>query len=520
MGALLLAALLALPAAAQRRGAAVEAAASESAGAGSRARAGLGALQPLPLSGGPVALVPSLTPPLSPALAPMLPAPLAAGRPDAARARPLPAALAAPAAPLPAAPPESAKAAGAEGGQERAAAGDQERAAAGAAAALTQAAGEEDTSLAELADQARQVFGESAGPGELSAEYLRPGESMGFSEGAARAYESARAAFRSSPGPGTNAALVSAAADLMASAGVAAEAGERAAFSGGVQAVLKILPRLDGPPLNRLAYDLQRKLGSGMEYAPLRTLGGVAAYSSGGRVLFLPDFSRQESFEAILHEARHAAFAKRMAAGDLSAFHPALVAYRGRAIAPGAQSYDSYMSLEEVSTHAKTLLHAALRAKRGGSREEAAEAGRRYAYQMLDVLRTTEINLTQLRRRLEEGAVETERLSDSSWQSFPGGHWESLRLPHAILVLPVPEEAPAPKRSALARLLQGRLPTPGEKAARRHLEALQPLLGPAARQVEAYLAALGAGDVEAAAAAASRLTALAAAADRRFAASR
>jgi hypothetical protein len=374
------------------------------------------------------------------------------------------------------------------------------------------------TSVGELIDYTKRIFGESTKAGFESADYLRPGEPFRFGAAEASSYRAALDAPGAKSGAKAVGELVGAAAALAKSAGNNAVIGERAGHDGIMRPVLSIVPEREGHRLNRLAWDLSRAYDSAVEYAPHRTRGGVAAYNSAEKVLFLPDFGRDEAFEAILHESRHASFAKRLRRGDLSVFHAALLAYSGRAIAPGAETYVAYMSLEELSAHVKTLLHAILRARREPGGTGAADA-RKYAYQLADVLRTADINMRQLARMLERGGVKSYLVAGESWPAIPGGHWEAINLPHSILVLPVLDGAPEPKRNLWDRVFKGVPEAPAVKAARRHAEALRPLTAALSRELQTFLDALtnGGGDLEKARASAVRMVSLADKADKAFA---
>lgn len=372
----------------------------------------------------------------------------------------------------------------------------------------------EKTPVGELIELTKRMFGESSHAGYKSAEYLRPGAPFRFAESEVFRYHSALIVPGAKTGVEEVRALVDAAAGLAKSAGIAAEIGERAG-----KPVLKIVPLKDGHRLNRLAWDMKETYDSTIEYAPAKTNGAVAAYNSTDRVLYLPDFGRDDSFEAILHESRHAHFTKRLRRGDISAFHLSLVAYRGRDIAPNASSYTEYMSMEELSTHAKTLLHEIIRAARqgGGAGVSGARAD---AWQFMDVLRTAEINLFQLQRLLASGSLKSYRLTGETWPEVGGGHWEAINLPHAILALPVLDGPPAPKRGLWSRLFKDEPETAALKAARRHAAALRPLVRALAVEVEAYLEATkgDAPDLKKARAAAARMVSLADKADKAFAA--
>lgn len=372
----------------------------------------------------------------------------------------------------------------------------------------------EKTPVEELIAYTKRLFGESDKPGFATAEYLKPGAPLEFGAAETSQYRAALGASGAKSRAEPLAALVAASEALAKSAGITVERGERAKADGTVNPALKIIPDRNGHRLNRLAYDLQKNFDTTMEYAPDRTDGGVAAFNSALQVLFLPDFGRDDAYEAILHESRHAAFTKRLKRGDLSVFHASFVAYPRRSIAPGASSYTDYMSLEEISTHAKTLLHDILRAQRGA--KKGVSDARADAYQFVDVLRSAETNLFQLQRL---GSLKSYRLTGESWPAIPGGHWEAVNLPHAIMVVPVLDGPPAAKRGLWARLFKDEPEPEAVLVARKHADALRPLIAALGRELEIFFAATSgdAPDLKKTRAAAVRMTSLAAEADKRFA---
>ncbi len=374
----------------------------------------------------------------------------------------------------------------------------------------------EDAPIGNLIEFTKRMFGESSKSDHQSAEYLRPGAPFHFGSAEVYRYRSALIVPRAKSGVEELQTLISAAESLARSAGIAVERGERTRADGFQSPVLKIIPERQGHRLNRLAWDLQKNFDSAVEYAPDRTDGGVAAYNSTQQVLFLPDFGRDDAFEAILHESRHAAFTKRLRRGDLSLFHGSLVAYSGRAIAPHASSYVDYMSFEEISTHAKTVLHDLLRARRDGGAKALSDA-RADAYQFADVLRSAQINLFQLRRLR---GLKSYRLTGETWPVIPGGHWEAVNLPHAIFVVPVLDGPAPPKRGLWSRLFKDDPESTAVLAARRHGDALGPLVTALTAELEVFFDALKGdeADLVKARTSASRMVRLSDQADKLFSA--
>ncbi|MBI2362591.1 MAG: hypothetical protein HYV15_04335 [Elusimicrobia bacterium] len=394
-----------------------------------------------------VPVVPSLPAPLAPTLAPSLPgAPSLAAAPSptlpsAALAKPAAANAALPASAFaePAAPAAAAAQADAVGVPE--------------ALKPVQAAFAEEApdGLDALDDDrllslTKRLAGESSGgAGAALGAYLRPTEPFAFGDAEAAAFNDARLDAAFSLTPEKARALVAAARALAESAGIAVDETDRPASGGKTHRALVVVPAKEGTALNRMAWELRRAHGVTMAYVPERTRGAAAAFSGADKTLFLPPFDQEESFEAILHESRHAHFLTRLSRGDLSVFHPALVAYQGFDIARGASSYTNYLSFEELSTFPKTLRHLAGALKRAGSAKKLALL-RAHAGHYADILRSARYNLRLLRARLDKGRVAASPLEGPSWPSFPGGRWLKVNLGHAAFAIPV-MDGPPPARA-------------------------------------------------------------------------
>ena len=139
---------------------------------------------------------------------------------------------------------------------------------------------------------------------------------------------------------------------------------------------------------------------------------------------------------------------------------------------------------------------------------------------LLDVHKSFGANhvLRGISARIDKGEVVSYLVVSPSFPAFTGGHWEAINLPHAIFALPVRNEAPAPKRNLWNRLFTDKPEAAAVKAARRHVEALRPLILSTGSELEVFLGALNGGtpDLKKARAAAARMTSLATKADQRF----
>jgi len=440
---------------------------------------------PAPLSAAP-AMVPSLL--AAPALAAPLAAPAAFAAPVAAPAA-LPAAAvtaARPAAALAAAPPAAKPGAAAPVDDK-----SMPESLRGVARLLDEAGpgGTRSLSDDQLVALTQRLAGEG-GSAAFAADYLGRGRALDFGAPQAFRYQAALKAFKSghADGPEAVKTLLDSARELAGSAGIEVEPVIRPSPSGEAHAGLRVLPRRDGSLLNRLAFNLDRRYQASLEYVPERLIGAVAAYNSHAKVMFLPDFGRRDAFEAILHESAHAQFTERLARGALSPFHGQLVAYDGRAIAPGASSYVTHMSLEEIATHGKEVKHQLAAARGAGDASlEALLPTLTFLYQYADVLRSARLNLAIARSYVKNGTAQV-RLAENEPEPFPGGRWYRVNLPYGRFYFPVREEPPV-KQGLLRRVFGSAPETAAEKALRRRADALLT----ATAEIDASLVKLEAG---------------------------
>jgi len=453
-----------------------------------------------PLSG--VSLAPALTvsgltaaPAFSPALAPAAPVPLAAPAVPAALALPaaaVPAAAAAPAA-LPAAP----RAAGA--GSNEASGRD------------------EDVSSwqdgARLFDNRLDESGASSDPGApvpaanaapLSAWAAAVGRSPHAAEYAAAVRRASAAGWNS----GAPEAL-DAAERLLSAQGVKSERIQVPTGSAAL-AGLRIVSERGHSPLNDLAYDVSRTLGAETVYVPERTRDSAAAFNGKQKLLMVANFDRPDFFLAALHEARHAWYSALLRRGDIRLFHLQAVAKPGRSVAPGAETYASYLSLEEVSTFPKTLKHMVTeQAKLGGDAARyLADRTATRAWQFLDILRSAASIAEQIQALDRKGRLEPRRMTDKEVAAMDLKESEAvdyfaLDLWNQTLYVPVLRRQ---TRRFGVRRFRG-----SEKEAREALrlraKLLLELAGSAAPATEEYLAAVRSGNLAGAGAAADRLIA-------------
>ena len=394
-----------------------------------------------------VPVVPSLPAPLAPTLAPSLP-----GAPSlaAAPAPTLPSAVLAKPAAANAALPASAfaepAAQAAAAPTARAEAVPVPEALKPVQAALAEGAPDGLDALDDdgLLSLTKRLAGEShGGAGAAIGAYLRPAHPFRFGDAEAASFGQARLDAAFSLTPEKAQALVTTARALAESAGIAVSVEDMPASAGKTHKALVVTPLKQGTALNRMAWELKNGHGVTMAYVPERTRGAVAAFNGAEKTLFLPPFDQEESFEAILHESRHAHFLTRLSRADLSIFHPAVVAYEGFDIARGASSYTNYLSFEELSTFPKTLRHLAGALQRGAGTKKLSLL-RSHAEHYADILRSARYNLRLLRSRLDKGELRASPLEGPSWPAFPGGRWYRVNLGHAAFAIPVMDDAAPP----------------------------------------------------------------------------
>lgn len=271
-------------------------------------------------------------------------------------------------------------------------------------------------------------------------------------------------------------------------------------------------------PVNDLAYELKKSLGTTLDFMPERTAGAAAAFSSRENRLLMAGIERPDFFLALLHEARHAWFAALLREGKISLFHTAVVAKFRHSIAPNAQSYTDYMSFEELSNHAKTLKHMVTeRAKMTGEAAAFMEekVGTR-AYQYADLLRSAQyleaqiINLDRS-KKLDLTRLSAEQAYNAGMDRVDGIDWFALDLPRGTMYFPVLQRETtnffgvkskkAPKEDALAAL-------------RLRMKLVGALVEQSVEPTKAYMDAIKIKDWAAAGSAADKLIKIAAQAER------
>lgn len=335
----------------------------------------------------------------------------------------------------------------------------------------------------QLLDLTKKLAGEDAGDGADAAlpekfdlRYLRYDKPLPFGKDERAAYKDAL-----SYGTGNDwrtAAVVDATAKLLESAGVAYTLRARQE-DGKTQTGFLITPQKEGSGLNRIAWELERKHGTKVEYAPARLgYSAVASYNHELNTLFLPHFGRDAAYEAILHESHHSNYAARQERGDLSPFHARALARGGGAIVPRALHYANYASMEELTAHAKTVKQLLAR----GRREKPESFWPVYAIdteaeKLEDLTRSANFLSARILTELKAG-TKVEPLPPGHWaipQLGPvaGGSWYRIALPWSDFYIPVLDEPAPPAKTGLARWLSKTPPTTGEKAAKRTADALQ-----------------------------------------------
>jgi hypothetical protein len=327
----------------------------------------------------------------------------------------------------------------------------------------------------------KALFGEgSAAPVEPPGKgaYLRPDKPLSFGSEDFAAYETALEGKRG--GEKEQRALVDASRELLENAGVATRLVWRNGAGLETYPALEIVPVEGGSELNKLAWNLHRRHGTALVYAPARLTGqgATAAFNHSEKTMYLPHFGKSGTYSAVLHESHHSNYAARQERGDLSPFLMAALAKRGMTVVPGAQHYAGYVSMEELTGHSKTIKHLTVQARRRPPKswwtnyEIDVEA-----MTLQDLSRTAWHLAGRMLTDLKAGA-KVERVPDGNWVlaelgPIKGGAWFKLDLVWCTVYIPVLDEPEPPKKTGLAKLFSRRAETPAERAARRSAEAVR-----------------------------------------------
>ncbi len=327
----------------------------------------------------------------------------------------------------------------------------------------------------------KALFGEASAapvdpPGKGA--YLREDKPLSFGSAELEAYEKAMENKRG--GEKEQEALVQASLSLLQSAGVQVSVVMRTGDDGKRYSSILIMPVEKGTELNKLAWNLSRRHGTGLEYAPARLTGSgaIASYNQKETTMFLPHFGKSGTYAAVLHESHHSNYAARQERGDLSPFLMAALAKKGMLVVPGAEHYGQYVSMEELTGHAKTIKHLTAQARRRPPKswwtnyEIDVEA-----MKLQDISRTAWYLAGRMLTDLKAGA-KVERVPDDHWAlpelgPIPGGAWWKMDLVWCTVYIPVLDEPEPPAKKGLAKLFSKRPETPAERAARRSAEAVR-----------------------------------------------
>jgi hypothetical protein len=274
---------------------------------------------------------------------------------------------------------------------------------------------------------------------------------------------------------------------------------------------LRVVARRGISPLNDLADDVNRRLGATVAYMPERTRDASAAYNGRERLLMAAGFERPDFFLAVLHETRHAWYSELLRRGDIRLFHLQAVARPGRSVAPNAEVYASYLSLEELSTFPKTLKQMiSEQAKLEGEAarylaDRTAVRGRQY----VDILRSAahlgdQIEALDKAKRLNPRRLTPEEADAAGLEPAEGLDYFALELPQATLYVPVRQRLT--RRFGRKDVMRGS-PDEARASLRERARLIRELVTAAAPSAGAYLEAARAGDWAAAGAAADRLIA-------------
>lgn len=362
-------------------------------------------------------------------------------------------------------------------------------------------------------DEARLEGDDSVVETKPLGQYLRGDQAFTFDAKTTALYAEAKREHERSPSSlESYRRFLDTAQELLASAGVAATVVEKKSEVLGDYLALTIEPKNDGHRFNRLAASVLRTTGYTLEFTPSRSDAYASAHPV-EKAIFLPSLELADSYEAILHETRHAHFRALLAKGRLSLFHPVLKARPGRTLSPNAFAYYDYMTLEEVSTYPKTLLHLLNAATRGDTRVH--KSLRTYAFNMAYVLDITQRNMSRLKLLASDDSLPTRRL-DAGKMGTLGAHWEAITVYDAEFLFPVRDEAPPPAPVWWKKPFSKPARSPGHAAAARYAESLLEMTRAMVPVYNALFTAVDTGDYAAAQKQALQLVAIADAADKKF----
>ena len=273
---------------------------------------------------------------------------------------------------------------------------------------------------------------------------------------------------------------------------------------------LRIAAERGVSPLNDLAFDVRRTLGADVAYVPERTRDAAAAFNGKQKLLMVANFDRPDFFIAAIHEARHAWYSALLRRGDIRLFHLQAVARPGRSVAPGAEVYARYLSLEEVSNFPKTLKHMLTEQSKlkGDAAKYLADRTTTRARQFVDILRSSAYIAAQIEGLDRKGLLKPRRMTPAEvaatdLEPSEAVDYFALELSNQTLYVPVLKRET--RRFGL-KVVRGSVDE-ARAALRRRAKLLGGLVESAAPAAGGYLAAARAGDLAAAGAAADRLIA-------------
>lgn len=281
---------------------------------------------------------------------------------------------------------------------------------------------------------------------------------------------------------------------------------------------LRVVAKKGVSELNDLAFEAGKAFGVTLDYVPSRTHGASAGYRDVERRVMLSGPHNADFRVALLHELRHAWYSSLVRRGIIRLFHFQMVARPGLAVSRAAESYAGYVSLEELSNYPKTLKHMIVEilAASPERRAELEPLAVTRAYQLFELLRTAAEIFETAGRIDERAGLDPYRLAPRDYEGTALKRVESLDLfrqdmPRGWLFYPSPKR---PRRVLGFSAAPAGSAGEAEERLRLAAKIMTPLLLELAPRAAAYRDAAKAEDWNAAGAAADKMIALVARAEK------
>lgn len=206
-----------------------------------------------------------------------------------------------------------------------------------------------------------------------------------------------------------------------------------------------VVPNAQGSRLNKMAHRVQQRLNTSMVYIPGRSRGVSAMFVASEKRLYLPSFDNSMSYSVILHEIRHAFYTMLLKKGETRLFHLLVLSGVRHRVAPNAHYYPKMLSLEELTTHPKTLRHLIMRLRKqtdSQARRKMMNVLRESIQVYDELLDSAQYNMEGVEKRRGNETLDVREIGNNTFFTRglvvpPGGDLYSVRLGHGHLFYPV-----------------------------------------------------------------------------------